>query len=107
MQEREQEGATPAQEPAKSAAPVQTPPFGQGVARAPQIQVAVDSMPSAVAVLAAKPPEERIAIYLNSIRKMLIFFTVLVVIGIVAGVILAIVDIQAVHSAQTCTGFGC
>jgi hypothetical protein len=77
----------------------------QGVAQA--TPVVVDRMPEDPAVLAQMTPEERAAVYLNSIRKMLVFFTVLTVIGLIAGVIVGIIGIQAIQHAQTCTGFGC
>lgn len=91
----------PAQTPAQPPAPA--PASGRGVA--PAQHVSVDAMPSAE-VFARMTPEQRSAIYLNQIRKMLIFFTVLTVIGLVAGVIVGIAGIQAIHHA-TCTGFGC
>jgi hypothetical protein len=60
----------------------------------------VDSMPLDRSTIANLSPAERSAIYLNQIRKMMIFFVVLTVIGIVAGVILGIVDINAIHNSQ-------
>lgn len=47
----------------------------------------VDQLPSDPAVLAAMSPEERTAIYLNMIRKMMTFFVVLALVLIVLGVI--------------------
>lgn len=70
-------------------------------------EVSVDAMPEDNAVLARMTPEERSAVYLNSIRRMLVFFTVLTVIGLIAGVIVGIIGIQAIQHAQTCTGLGC
>ena len=104
MQERED--PEPVQEPGE-AAPVQTPPLGRGVPQVQHTQVSVDSMPVDKAVLARLSAEERIAVYLNSIRKMLIFFTVLAVIGIAAGIIIGIIDIHTVQQSQQCVGLGC
>lgn len=107
MGERPAENTDEAAEPpAAASAPAQTPAFGRGVARAPRV-VAVDGMPADRSVLARMAPEQRSAIYLNQIRKMMIFFVVLTAIGIVAGVIIGIVDINAVSQTQQCTGFGC
>lgn len=44
---------------------------------------------------------ERCAIYLRSIRSMMLFFTVLTVIGIIAGFILALIGIDAANSTPT------
>jgi hypothetical protein len=66
----------------------------------------IDSMPFDRASMANLTPDERSAIYLNQIRKMLIFFVVLAVVGLIAGVILAVVDINAVHAAQQTVGVG-
>jgi len=52
----------------------------------------VDSMPADRAVLASLTPEQRAAIYLNQIRKMLIFFVVLAAVGIIAGLIIWIAN---------------
>ena len=84
---------------------VQTPALGRGVPT--PAKVAVDAMPFDRTALAQMSPEQRSAIYLNQIRKMLIFFTVLAVIGVVGGVVIGIAGIAAIHHAQTCTGFGC
>jgi hypothetical protein len=64
----------------------------------------LDVMPFERTDLARFTPEQRCAIYLNSIRKMMIFFVVLATVGIVAGVIIGIIDINAVHSAQQSGG---
>jgi hypothetical protein len=66
----------------------------------------VDAMPYDRRKLAELTPEERSAIYLNSIRKMMVFFVVLVVVGIVVGVIMALVGIGAIHGLQTTPSSG-
>jgi hypothetical protein len=60
----------------------------------------IDQMPFDRADLAKLTPDQRTAIYANQIRKMLIFFVVLAAVGIIVGIILGIVDINAVHNAQ-------
>ena len=50
---------------------------------------------------AALPAEARNAVYLRSIRAMLRFFTVLTILGIVAGVVLAILGIHAIDQSNT------
>jgi hypothetical protein len=60
----------------------------------------IDQFPENRDQIVFKSTDERIAIYLNSIRKMLIFFVVLAAVGIIVGIILGIVDINAVHNAQ-------
>lgn len=52
---------------------------------AAQSRASVDAMPADAATLAALSPQERAAIYLNSIRKMMIFFTVLAVVSLGVG----------------------
>lgn len=79
--------ATPAPAAAAPAAPVRGP----------------DEMPDNRSLLWSMTPEQRAAIYLNQIRKMLIFFVVLTVLGIIAGVIIGVVDINALHNAQQTT----
>jgi hypothetical protein len=105
MKERE----TPDTKASEPAAPEQTPPFGRGATSAPAQpqKAAVDTMPFDRSAVALMTPEQRSALYLNQIRKMLIFFTVLTVVGLVTGIIVGIVGIQAIEHAQTCTGFGC
>lgn len=59
--------------------------------------------PAARRAFGALPPEERAAIYLNSMRRMMLFFTVVTVVMFVAGVVLAVVDLAilgSIHSAQ-------
>lgn len=60
----------------------------------------LDSMPFEKSDLAKLTPDQRSALYLNQIRKMMIFFVVLAAVGIIAGIIIGIVDINAVHAAQ-------
>jgi len=66
----------------------------------------VDKFPKDLAQWAAfavLPAEARSAVYLRSIRAMLLFFTVLTILGIIAGVILTLVGIHAVDQATTTT----
>ena len=66
----------------------------------------IDKFPKNLAqwtAFAALPPEARSAVYLRSIRAMLLFFTVLTVLGLIAGVVLALVGIQAVDQSNTTT----
>jgi len=100
MREREQDDQEQSEVPSQAASPVTaaTPALGRGVT-APA-KVTVDAMPFDAAALAQLTPEQRCAIYLNQIRKMLIFFVVLAAVGLVAGIIIGIVDINAVHQAN-------
>ena len=98
MQERTQDDQSAPEAPAPAAPAAATPAFGRSVPQEPKADV--DAMPYERAVLAAMTPEQRTAIYVNQIRKILIFFAVLAVVGIITGVILAIVDINAVHQAN-------
>ena len=50
---------------------------------------------------AALPADERAAIYLRSIRVMMLFFTVLAVIGIVSTIILLLIGISAAHDSTS------
>lgn len=60
----------------------------------PQMRASVDAMPADAATLAGLSPQERAAIYLNSIRKMMIFFTVLGVLALGVGAVFGIIAIQ-------------
>jgi hypothetical protein len=55
------------------------------------------------AAFAALPVEARSAVYLRSIRAMLLFFTVLTILGLIAGVILALVGIHVIDQSNTTT----
>ena len=66
----------------------------------------VDKFPKNTAewnAFAALPAEARSAVYLRSIRAMVMFFTVVSVITIVASVILVAVGINAAHQATVTT----
>jgi hypothetical protein len=91
---------TPVEPAAAATGTPRTPALGRGVAQVQQMQIRVDAMPSSLEALARLTPEQRSAIYLNQIRKMMIFFVILAVIGIIAGVILGIVDINTVRNSQ-------
>ena len=65
-----------------------------------QNRYTIDRFPEDRGQIVYKGAEERIAIYLNSIRKMLAFFVVLAVIAVLAAIILGIMDINAVHALQ-------
>ena len=66
----------------------------------------IDTMPFEREHLARLTPEERSAIYLNSIRKSMMFFVILAVVGIVAAVVMALMVIGAIHSGQPATSSG-
>lgn len=55
---------------------------------------------------AALPAEARNAVYLRSIRAMLRFFTVLTILGLVAGIVLALVGIHAIDQRPAVSGLG-
>ena len=57
----------------------------------------IDTLPLSQEQLAAMTPEERSAVYLNSIRKTLLFLAALAAVGIVVGIVLALVEIGATH----------
>ena len=50
---------------------------------------------------AALPADERTAIYLRSIRAMVLFFTLLTVIGIVTTIILMLIGLSTAHDTTT------
>jgi hypothetical protein len=64
--------------------------------------------PADWAAFAALPAPERSAVYLRSIRAMVLFFTVLTVLGITATLILMVIGINAANSttAGTTNPFG-
>ena len=59
--------------------------------------------PAQWAAFAALPADERSAVYLRSIRAMLVFFTVLILLGIIAGVALALAGIHAIDQSNATT----
>lgn len=79
-----------------------TPDRARAIANASRPRI--DAYPTD-SILARMTTDERAAVYLASIRRMMIFFVVLAVIGIITGVIIGIIDINAVHQAQQ-TGVG-
>jgi hypothetical protein len=50
--------------------------------------------------------EERAAAYLNSIRRMMVWFVALSVVGIVAAVVVGVMAIAAIHGLHQPTGYG-
>ena len=69
-------------------------------------QPEVDKFPRDSRVLAGLSPEERAAIYLNSIRKMFILLLIVVAIGIIAAAILAVITIETINSVRQGSGVG-
>lgn len=67
-------------------------------------QPKLDRFPRDSRILARLSPEERAAIYLNSIRKMFMLLLVVVAIGIVAAVILAVITIETINSVRQGSG---
>lgn len=68
----------------------------------PTAKPSVDKFPKDPAewmAFAALPADERSAIYLRSIRAMLLFFTVLTVIGMVSTIVLLLIGIGAAHDS--------
>ena len=59
--------------------------------------------PTEWSAFALLPAAERSAVYLRSIRAMLLFFTVLTVIGIAATVVLMIIGINAADNTAMAT----
>lgn len=55
---------------------------------------------------AALTPEARNAVYLRSIRAMLWFFTILTILGLIAGIVLALVGIHALDQRPVTSGLG-
>lgn len=101
MEERQHNGDEAVPNPAWSTAsiPVQ-PPFQAGPVYPPPPVVlgVIDRMPKTDqdrAMFAAMPAAARSAAYLNSIRKMMIFFVVLTITGIALSIILFILAIHA------------
>lgn len=62
--------------------------------------VPVDAFPRDPRVLARLSPEERAAIYLNSIRKMFRLLIVVIAVGIVAAAIFAIITLTTINSLR-------
>ena len=60
----------------------------------------VNSDDAAKAAFAALSTEERMAAYLNSMRKMMLFFVTVTVIALAVGVILGIVGTVELHHAN-------
>lgn len=90
MQERPADQSAPA--------PVTPPGATKPPGVTPTPKPSVDKFPKSPAewkAFAALPAVDRSAVYLRSIRAMMLFFTVLTVIGIVAGIVLALVGINA------------
>lgn len=70
----------------------------------PAVKPTVDKFPKHPAewkAFAALPADERSAIYLRSIRAMMLFFTVLTVIGIVSTIILLLIGTSSAHDTTT------
>lgn len=64
----------------------------------------VDRMPrdpAEWAAFAKLPAADRAAVYLRSIRTMVLFFTVITAIGLIAAVVLGLLGIAAAHQAAT------
>ena len=66
----------------------------------------LDTLPRDSRILARLSPEERAAIYLNSIRKMFILLLVVVAVGIVAAAIFAVITIETINSVRQGSGVG-
>jgi acyl-coenzyme A synthetase/AMP-(fatty) acid ligase len=69
--------------------------------------VPVDAFPRDPRVLASLSPEERAAIYLNSIRKTFRLLLAVIAIGIVAAAIFAVVTIETIDSVGHDTCVNC
>lgn len=95
MQEREAESTPGPVTPAGSAPIPPVPKFG------PVDRVPKD--PEEWRAFAKLPAADRSAAYLRSIRAMMLFFTVLTVLGLIAGVVLALIGIHAINQANTPT----
>lgn len=79
-----------------------TPERARAIANASRPRI--DAYPSD-SILARMTTDERAVVYMASIRRMMIFFVVLAALGIIAEVIIGVIDINAVHQAQQ-TGVG-
>jgi|GEM_PF-6617702 len=81
------------------------PPRSEVAARtAPVVKPRIDRFPRQPEewkAFAALPADERAAIYLRSIRAMMLFFTVLAVIGIVSTIILLLIGIISANDTST------
>jgi hypothetical protein len=65
-----------------------TDPKGEAMTDQQQTpKIAIDEFPADRSTLAAMSPEERSAIYLNSIRKAMSFFVLLALAGVVLGIV--------------------
>jgi hypothetical protein len=58
------------------------------------------------AVFATLPVVDRSAVYLRSIRLMLVFLTVLTIVGIALTFVFGLPGIRAIDKSNTTTGFG-
>lgn len=63
----------------------------------------VPMLPEQVQQFSIASPEERAAVYLKSMRRMMIFFTVATVIALVGALVLGIIDVitlNSIHQSQ-------
>jgi hypothetical protein len=81
------------------------PPRSESMTRpAPVAKPRIDRFPRQPEewkAFAALPADERAAIYLRSIRAMVLFFTVLMVIGIIATIVLMLIGISVASDTAT------
>ena len=69
-----------------------------------RVKPVVDKFPKHPAewrAFAALPADERAAIYLRSIRAMMLFFTVLTIIGIISTIVLLLIGISVANDTAT------
>ncbi len=102
MQERSSGSGTPGARVPLGAAKL--PPAPAPARKRSTIKPVVDKFPKHPAewkAFADLPADERSAIYLRSIRAMVLFFTVLTVIGMVVTIILVLIGISEASSATT------
>jgi hypothetical protein len=72
----------------------------QPPASRPGLGRGLDAFPRDPRVLAQLSPEERAAVYLNSIRKMFRLLIVVIAVGIVAAAIFAIITLTTIDSLR-------
>jgi hypothetical protein len=79
---------------------------GPGAPSAPGLDVIPTSGWSAAekAAFAAQRAEERAAAYLNSIRKMMLVFLIVFALGIIAAVVVGILEMNAINSLKPSRG---
>ena len=94
----------PGQQPGPAPQPFAAQPTGRGIGPASNAIDRMHKSDADRALFAALPAADRAAAYLNSIRKMMVFFVVVTVVGIILSVVFTILIIHAANQPTTTFG---